>query len=174
MTVIGLIGERGREVRDFVETSSMPRQQRTVVVCATSDQPPLLRLKAALSATAIAEHFRDRGKRVLLLLGLAHRVARAQPRGRSGGRWLPARQGIRRRCSRYCRGSLSAPGSRSLARSPRCMPYFTTSSGDDMDDIIAEGPRHPRRPHRAVRAPLAERGHFPAIDVPTITVASDG
>ena len=62
--MIGLIGERGREVRDFIDRElDDETRRRTVVVCATSDQPPLLRLKAALSATAIAEHFRDRGKR---------------------------------------------------------------------------------------------------------------
>jgi len=64
VTVIGLIGERGREVRDFIDRElDDETRRRTVVVCATSDQPPLLRLKAALSATAIAEHFRDRGKK---------------------------------------------------------------------------------------------------------------
>ena len=78
VNVITLVGERGREVRDFLEQDLGPEGlKRSVVVCATSDQAPLLRLKAAHSATAIAEHFRDRGQRVLLLLASLTRVARA-------------------------------------------------------------------------------------------------
>ena len=79
VNVIALLGERGREVRDFIETQiDAAARPRTVVMCATSDQPPLLRLKAALGATAIAEYFRERGQRVLLLLDSLTRVARAQ------------------------------------------------------------------------------------------------
>ena len=106
VTVIGLIGERGREVRDFLDTQLDPAaRKRTVVVCATSDQPPLLRIKAALSATTIAEHFRDRGKRVLLLMDSLTRIARAQREVGLAAGELPARQAIHRRCLPSCRGS---------------------------------------------------------------------
>lgn len=78
MTVIGLIGERGREVREFLERDLGPEGlARAVVVAVTSDEPPLLRLKGAYLATAIAEHFRDQGKDVLLLLDSVTRVAMA-------------------------------------------------------------------------------------------------
>src|SRR5207344_107933 len=94
VTVIGLVGERGREVRDFLETQlDEASRRRTVCVCATSDAPPLLRLKSALGATAVAEYFRDRGKRVLLLLDSLTRVARAQREVGLAAGEPPARQG---------------------------------------------------------------------------------
>jgi type III secretion protein N (ATPase) len=92
--VIGLVGERGREVRDFLETQLDPESlKRAVCVCATSDAPPLLRLKSAFVATAIAEYFRARQKRVLLLVDSLTRVARAQREVGLAAGEPPARQG---------------------------------------------------------------------------------
>jgi type III secretion protein N (ATPase) len=92
--VIGLVGERGREVRDFLETQlDEASRARTVCVCATSDAPPLLRLKSALGATAVAEYFRDRGQRVLLLVDSLTRVARAQREVGLAAGEPPPRQG---------------------------------------------------------------------------------
>jgi type III secretion protein N (ATPase) len=166
VTVIGLIGERGREVRDFVETQlDAAAQRRTVVVCATSDQPPLLRLKAALSATAIAEHFRDRGKRVLLLLDSLTRVARAQREVGLAAGELPARQGYPPSVFALLPRLLERTGQSEFGSITAVYAVLTTSSGDDMDDIIAEEVRATLDGHIELSRTLAERGHYPAIDV---------
>ncbi|MFP3904830.1 MAG: FliI/YscN family ATPase, partial [Armatimonadota bacterium] len=78
VNVIALVGERGREVLDFVEEKLGPARDRSIVVAATSDQPPLVRLQAGFAATTIAEHFRDRGADVLLMMDSITRLARAQ------------------------------------------------------------------------------------------------
>jgi type III secretion protein N (ATPase) len=166
VTVIGLVGERGREVRDFVETQlDAATQRRTVVVCATSDQPPLLRLKAALSATAIAEHFRDRGKRVLLLLDSLTRVARAQREVGLAAGELPARQGYPPSVFALLPRLLERTGQSEFGSITAVYAVLTTSSGDDMDDIIAEEVRATLDGHIELSRTLAERGHYPAIDV---------
>ncbi len=166
VTVIGLIGERGREVRDFVETQlDAAAQRRTIVVCATSDQPPLLRLKAALSATAIAEHFRDRGKRVLLLLDSLTRVARAQREVGLAAGELPARQGYPPSVFALLPRLLERTGQSEFGSITAVYAVLTTSSGDDMDDIIAEEVRATLDGHIELSRTLAERGHYPAIDV---------
>src|SRR6185312_8735276 len=91
--VIGLVGERGREVRDFLETQlDDESRRRAVCVCATSDAPPL-RLKSALTTTAVAEYFREQGQRVLLLVDSLTRVARAQREVGLAAGEPPARQG---------------------------------------------------------------------------------
>ncbi len=166
VTVIGLIGERGREVRDFVETQlDAAAAQRTVVVCATSDQPPLLRLKAALAATAIAEHFRDRGKRVLLLIDSLTRVARAQREVGLAAGELPARQGYPPSVFALLPRLLERTGQSEFGSITAVYAVLTTSSGDDSDDIIAEEVRATLDGHIELSRTLAERGHYPAIDV---------
>src|SRR5260370_5330799 len=93
LVVIALIGERGREVLEFVEDALGTGLQRSVVVCATSDQPSLVRLRAGFVATAIAEYFRERGGNVLFMLDTVTRLARAQREiGLATGE-PPARQG---------------------------------------------------------------------------------
>ena len=164
--VIGLIGERGREVRDFIETQLDPAaHKRTIVVCATSDQPPLLRLKAALSATAIAEHFRDRGKRVLLLLDSLTRVARAQREVGLAAGELPARQGYPPSVFALLPRLLERTGQDEFGSITAVYAVLVTGSGDEQDDIIAEEVRATLDGHIALGRELAERGHFPAIDV---------
>ena len=119
VNVIALVGERGREVRDFLEQDLGPEGlKRSVVVCATSNEPSLVRLKAAHVGTAIAEYFRDQGKRVMLLMDSVTRFARAQ--GRLAWRWasrLRARA-IPHPFLRNCPGFSSAPAIRKKARSP--------------------------------------------------------
>jgi type III secretion protein N (ATPase) len=161
--VIGLVGERGREVRDFLETQlDGESRRRAVCVCATSDAAPLLRLKSALTATAVAEYFRDQGKRVLLLLDSLTRVARAQREVGLAAGEPPARQGyppsvfallprLLERSGQSDRGSITAV-------------YAVLTSGDDADDPIAEEVRAILDGHIVLSAERAARGQWPAID----------
>ncbi len=166
VTVIGLIGERGREVRDFVDTQlDAPAQKRTIVVCATSDQPPLLRLKAALSATTIAEHFRDRGKRVLLLLDSLTRVARAQREVGLAAGELPARQGYPPSVFALLPRLLERTGQAEFGSITAVYAVLVTGTSDETDDLIADEVRATLDGHIELGRELAERGHHPAIDI---------
>ena len=165
VTVIGLVGERGREVRDFIEEQLGDEGlRRSVVVCATSDAPPLLRLKSAFVATAIAEHFRDRGKRVLLLLDSLTRVARAQREVGLAAGEPPARHGfppsvfamlprLLERTGQSDRGSITA------------VYAILVSGEDDLDDPVAEEVRAILDGHIVLSRDLAARNQWPAIDV---------
>jgi ATP synthase in type III secretion protein N len=162
--VIGLAGERGREVRDFLETQlDEQSRSRAVCVCATSDAPPLLRLKSALTATAVAEWFRDQGKRVLLLVDSLTRVARAQREVGLAAGEPPARQGyppsvfamlprLLERSGQSDKGSITAV-------------YAILTTGDDADDPVAEEVRAVLDGHIVLSTELAGRNHWPAIDV---------
>jgi type III secretion protein N (ATPase) len=159
-----LVGERGREVRDFLETQlDEESRKRAVCVCATSDAPPLLRLKSALVATAIAEYFRDRGKRVLLLVDSLTRVARAQREVGLAAGEPPARQGyppsvfamlprLLERSGQSAEGSITAV-------------YAVLTAADDADDPIADEVRAILDGHIVLSRELAARNHWPAIDV---------
>jgi type III secretion protein N (ATPase) len=161
--VIGLVGERGREVRDFLETQlDEESRRRAVCVCATSDAPPLLRLKSALAATAVAEYFREQGKRVLLLVDSLTRVARAQREVGLAAGEPPARQGyppsvfamlprLLERSGQSDKGSITAV-------------YAVLTSGDDGDDPIAEEVRAILDGHIVLSAERAARNQWPAID----------
>jgi type III secretion protein N (ATPase) len=162
--VIGLVGERGREVRDFLETQlDEESRKRAVCVCATSDAPPLLRLKSALVATAVAEYFRERGKRVLLLVDSLTRVARAQREVGLAAGEPPARQGyppsvfamlpqLLERSGQSAEGSITAV-------------YAVLTAADDTDDPIADEVRAILDGHIVLSRELAARNHWPAIDV---------
>jgi type III secretion protein N (ATPase) len=161
--VIGLVGERGREVRDFLETQlDAESRRRAVCVFATSDAAPLLRLKSALTATAVAEYFRDQGKRVLLLVDSLTRVARAQREVGLAAGEPPARQGYP--------PSVFAMLPRLLERSGQSehgsitAVYAVLTSGDDADDPIAEEVRAILDGHIVLSPERAARGQWPAID----------
>ena len=163
--VAGLVGERGREVREFVERDLGPTGlARTVVIVATSDQPPLLRLRAALSATAIAEHFRAQGKRVLLLLDSLTRVAMAQREIGLSAEEPPTTKGyppsvfflLPRLLERA--GNDEGPGSITAL-------YTVLVEGDDLTDPIADCARSVLDGHIVLSRRLAGGGHFPAIDI---------
>ncbi len=161
--VLGLIGERSREVREFVERELGPEgRSRAVVVAATAEEPALKRLKAALVATAIAEHFRDQGRHVLLLLDSLSRVAMAQRElGLSMGE-PPATKGyppsvfallprLLERAGPGVRGSISG--------------FFTALvEAEDKNDPVIDCVRAALDGHIWLSRDLAERGHFPAID----------
>ncbi len=164
VTVVCLVGERGKELREFVDESLGAGRDRAVVVCATSDAPSLVRLRAVHVATAIAEWFRDRrGARVLLVVDSLTRVARAQREvGLSIGE-PPARQGyppsvfallprLVERAGRAATGSITAV-------------YTVLVAGSDMDEPIADEVRGIVDGHVVLDRRLAARGHFPPIDV---------
>jgi type III secretion protein N (ATPase) len=164
VTVIGLVGERGREVRDFVETQlDDESRKRTVCVCATSDAPPLLRLKSALVATAIAEYFRDRGKRVLLLVDSLTRVARAQREVGLAAGEPPARQGYPPSVFAMLPRLLERSGQSDLGSITAV--YAVLTATDDADDPIADEVRAILDGHIVLSRELAARNHWPAVDV---------
>lgn len=166
VTVIGLIGERGREVRDFLDTQLDPgARKRTVVVCATSDQPPLLRIKAALAATTMAEYFRDRGKRVLLLMDSLSRIARAQREVGLAAGELPARQGYPPSVFALLPRLLERTGQAEFGSITSVYAVLVTGSGEEGEDIIAEEVRATLDGHIELSRELSERGHHPAIDI---------
>lgn len=123
--VVGLIGERGREVKDFIENILGPDgRARSVVIAAPADVSPLLRMQGAAYATRIAEDFRDRGQHVLLIMDSLTRYAMAQREIALAIGEPPATKGIRPRCSQSCRRWSSVPvmASMAAALSPRFIP----------------------------------------------------
>jgi len=129
VNVIALVGERGRGVGEFIERDLGPEGlARSVLVIATSDQPALVRIKAALTATAIAEFFRDQGNDVLLMMDSVTRLATAQRRW--GWPWASRRRraATRPRCSRPSLGCSSGPAPGRAARSPAAKPSWSRAT----------------------------------------------
>jgi ATP synthase in type III secretion protein N len=164
VVVVCLIGERGREVRDFIEESlGEEGMKKSVVICATSDQPSLVRLKSAFVATAVAEWFRDQGVKVLFMMDSATRFARAQ---REVGLALgepPARQGyppsvfaqiprLMERTGNSDRGSITAL-------------YTVLVQAGDMEEPIADEVRGILDGHIILDRALGARNHWPAVDI---------
>ncbi len=168
INVIGLIGERGREVREFIERDLGPEGlARSVVVVVTGDQSPLLRIRAARVVTAIAEYFSARDKKVLLMMDSLTRVAMAQREiGLSVGE-PPTTKGyppsvfsllpkLLERCGPQARGSISGI-------------YTVLVDGDDFNEPIADAARGILDGHIVLSRTLAARHHFPAIEVTNST-----
>ena len=164
VTVIALIGERGREVREFIEHDLGPEGiARSVLVVATSDRPSMERAKAAYVATAVAEYFRDQSKRVLLLMDSVTRFARAlREIGLAAGE-PPTRRGfppsvfanlprLMERAGQSDKGSITAL-------------YTVLVEGDDMTEPVADETRSILDGHVILSRKLAAENHYPAIDV---------
>jgi flagellum-specific ATP synthase len=163
VNVIALVGERGREVREFVERDLGDALGHSVVVCATSDQPALVRIRAAYTATAIAEHFRDQGKNVVLMMDSVTRFAMAQREVGLAIGEPPATRGYT--------PSVFAALPKLLERSGTAPSgsitglYTVLVDGDDMNEPIADAVRSILDGHVVLSRELAHRNHYPAIDV---------
>lgn len=164
INVIALIGERGREVRDFLDNDLGPEGlKRSVVVVATSNEPSLVRLKAAYVATAIAEYFRDKGKKVMLMMDSVTRFARAKREVGLATGEPPARGGfppsvfselpkLLERTGNSDKGSITAF-------------YTVLVEGDDMNEPVADEVRSILDGHIILSRAMAARNHYPAINV---------
>jgi type III secretion protein N (ATPase) len=163
LVVIALIGERGREVLEFIEDALGEGLKRSVVVCATSDQPSLVRLRAAFVATSIAEYFRERGGNVLFMLDTVTRLARAQREiGLAVGE-PPARQGYPPSVFSMLPKILERTGN---SEKGKCTAIYTVLvAGGDMEEPIADEVRGILDGHFILNRTLAERNQWPAMDV---------
>ena len=164
LTVLGLVGERGREVRDFLENALGEEGcKRACVVVSTSDQSPLLRIRAALAATAVAEHFCAQGKQVLLVVDSLTRLAMAQREiGLAAGE-PPTAKGYTPSCFTMLARLIERAG-RFGAGSITAF-YTVLMEGDDEQDPLVDGARALLDGHVMLDRRLAVRGHYPPIAV---------
>lgn len=161
--VVGLIGERGREVREFVERDLGEGLARATVVVATSDQPPLLRKRAALLATALAEELRAEGKHVLLLMDSLTRYCTALREIGLGAGEPPATRGFPPSVWAELPKLVERAGTGARGGSITGI-YTVLVEGDDLSEPVADAARALLDGHVVLSRELAERGHFPAID----------
>ena len=164
--VVGLIGERGREVKDFVVNILGPEdRKRAVVVAAPADQPPLMRLHGAWLATSIAEYFRDRGKSVLLIMDSLTRFAQAQREIALAIGEAPATKGYPPSVFARLPALVERAGNGAAADGSITAFYTVLTEGDDPNDPIADAARAILDGHIVLSRRLADADHYPAIDL---------
>lgn len=166
VVVVGLIGERGREVKDFIENIlGSEGLKRSVVVAAPADTPPLLRLHGAAYATAIAEYFRDQGKNVLLIMDSLTRYAMAQREIALAIGEPPATKGYPPSVFAKLPSLVERAGNGRDGGGSITAFYTVLSEGDDQQDPVADAARAILDGHIVLNRQLADAGHYPAIDI---------
>jgi len=164
--VVGLIGERGREVSEFVKKTLGPEGlARAVVVATPADHPPLMRMHGAMLATSIAEYFRDQGKSVLLLMDSLTRFAQAQREIALAINEPPATKGYPPSVFSKLPALVERAGNSDQGSGSITAFYTVLTEGDDSNDPIADASRAILDGHIHLSRGLAEAGHFPAIDM---------
>lgn len=162
--VVALVGERGREVREFVERDLGEGLARSVVVVATADEPPLVRVRAAMAATSVAEHFRAKGLKVLLLVDSLSRVCMAQREiGLAAGE-PPTSKGYPPSVFAMMPKLVERAGNDEGEGSVTAL-YTVLAEGDDLTDPVVDASKAILDGHVVLSRKLAGAGHFPAIDV---------
>lgn len=166
ITVVGLIGERGREVKDFIENTLGPEgMKRAVVVAVPADNPPLRRLHGAMLATCIAEYFRDQGFQVLLLMDSLTRYAQAQREIALAIHEPPATKGYPPSVFAKLPQLVERAGNGEAGGGSITAFYTVLAEGDDQNDPVVDAARAILDGHIVLSRQLADMGHYPAIDI---------
>ncbi|MCT8331707.1 FliI/YscN family ATPase [Albidovulum sediminis] len=167
VVVLALIGERGRELREFAEEVIGPAMSRTVIVAATSDQSPLVRRRCAWSAMAVAEHFRDRGRHVLLMADSVTRFAEAHREIALAAGESPSFRGHPPSLAQSVMSlaERAGPGAEAEGMGDITAVFTVLVAGSDMNEPVADVLRGVLDGHVVLDRAIAERGRFPAIDL---------
>lgn len=166
VVVVGLIGERGREVKEFIEDILGPEgRQRSVVVAAPADASPLMRLKGCQTALTIAEYFRDQGLDVLLLMDSLTRFAQAQREIALSVGEPPATKGYPPSVFAKLPALVERAGNGAEGKGSITAFFTVLTEGDDLQDPIADAARAILDGHIVLSRELADAGHYPAVDV---------
>ena len=166
VVVFALIGERGRELRDFVENVLGPEgMQRSVIVAATSDKSPLVRRRCAWTAMSVAEHFRDQGKHVLLLADSVTRFAEAHREVATAAGEMPALRGFPASTAHMIMSLCERAGPGEQTQGDITAIFSVLVAGSDMDEPVADILRGVLDGHVVLDRAIAERGRYPAVDL---------